>query len=378
MRWLMSLVASSVMLAAPQDDAPLRVLFLGNSYTYYNDLPGMVSALSQKLPGRRIEAKGVTRGGATLADLWELTPAVDTLRSGAWDVVVLQDQSTLGHGYVDGRWAVNDPAGTAKWARFWQAEIERKGAKTLLYLTWARKSRPEFQDALNYAYSEVARDTGAAIAPVGLAWKRLRETAPAVDLFDPDGSHPSPIGTFLNACVFLEALRGSGCRGLSQVPAGVRLSDTDLEALFGAAAQAHEQYKAGALNNLLRPDFGSLRALPAPNGLPAKWSGTWKGVAAVYDGKHTMELVLQEQGKECRGHVSLQNSTSGLAIRYPLSNCKWDGAALSFQTIDPRQMVEEYRAVWVDNKLLGTHLLWGRSPYQRNMGSFELKHDADK
>ncbi|MEJ1935593.1 hypothetical protein WDZ92_35820, partial [Nostoc sp. NIES-2111] len=132
-----------------QEEPPLRVLFLGNSYTYFNDLPGMVSKLAATSGGRKIDAKSVTRGGANLSELWSVTNGVETLRSGEWDVVVLQEQSTLGANFFDGRWQVNDPAAMLRWAKFWHTEIQRKNAKTILYLTWGRKARPEFQTALN-------------------------------------------------------------------------------------------------------------------------------------------------------------------------------------------------------------------------------------
>ena len=81
------IVIQTVFAQVPEQkpEEPLRILFLGNSYTYYNALPDMVMTLANSTPGRRLETKSVTRGGATLADLWNLTNALEVLRSGTWD-----------------------------------------------------------------------------------------------------------------------------------------------------------------------------------------------------------------------------------------------------------------------------------------------------
>ena len=118
-------------------EAPLRVLFIGNSYTYYNILAGMVVGLS----AGRIQATAVTRGGATLGELYTLTDAREVLRGSRWDVVVLQEQSTLGVSQFNGDMVVNDPAGFFTWARIWDEEIRRAGARTVFYYAWARKGR---------------------------------------------------------------------------------------------------------------------------------------------------------------------------------------------------------------------------------------------
>lgn len=361
--------------ASAQAENPLRVLFLGNSYTYYNSLPDMVSALSQSTPGRRIEAKSVTRGGATLADLWKLTNALEVLRAGSWDVVVLQDQSTLGQNYVDAKWNVNDPAGHMKWAAFWNTEIQRKEAKTLFYLTWARKAQPEFQSGLNYAYAQSASELGASIAPAGLAWKRMRELHPQLELFDPDGSHPSPAGTYLSACVFLEVLVGRGCEGATRNLPNIKMSEAEQRWVTDAAHYGVEQLKAGVLVALPKPDYGSVKALPVPVlSKTSDWVGTWQGAAKMYNSTHQMELQLELDGRKCNGTISIVQAQSKFRVSYPLSACTVDADTLVFATSDPRLLVEDYKAVLSsDGHLTGTHSLHSNDAYTRILGSFELK-----
>jgi hypothetical protein len=72
---------------------PLKVLFIGNSYTGVNDLPSMVDALSEAGGGRKIEAHRHLVGGCTLERHVKETGAIDKIRERNWDVVVLQEQS---------------------------------------------------------------------------------------------------------------------------------------------------------------------------------------------------------------------------------------------------------------------------------------------
>ena len=358
----------------PKIDAPLRVLFLGNSYTYYNALPDMVMQVANSTPGRRIEAKSVTRGGATLADLWSLTNALDVLRAGTWDYVVLQDQSTLGTNYADGKWNVNEAAGLLRWVRFWNAEIQRKNAKPLLYLTWARKTHAEFQTALNYAYSESARDINGTIAPAGLAWRRVREASPQIELFDADGSHPAPLGTYLTACVFVETLVGRSCENATRNVGSLRVSPGDQHVFSEAAHYAVEQYKAGILTNLPKPEYGALR--PLQNTGPTKpedFSGIWKGSAMLYNDLHEMELNVVVTGRRCRG--TMTQTRGQVKLSYPLSACAIDTGTMVFLTSDPRVLVEEYKAVINEGRMTGTHVLRTTDPYMRMLGSFDLRKD---
>ena len=360
----------------PKTEEALRVLFLGNSYTYYNSLPDMVAAISNSTPGRRIETKSVTRGGATLQDLWHLTNALETLRSGTWDYVVLQDQSTLGENYVDGKWGVNEPNGLLRWVRIWNAEIQRKNAKPMLYLTWGRKAYPEFQTGLNYAYAEAAREIGATISPVGLAWKRIRETQPQIELFDADGTHPSPLGTYLNACVFVEVLMGKTCEGATRNPTTLRVPEDTQRLLTEAAHFAVGQYKAGILTSLPKPDYGTLKPLPPSTVSKSDdFTGTWRGKATMYNATQDVELKLEGNGRTCRGSITLSSKQKQTSLSYPLSNCTIDMTTLIFLTSDPRFLVEEYKAVIDGDKLVGTQTLRNTDPYVRLQGSFELRKD---
>lgn len=197
---------------APDSNPPTtqRVLFIGNSYTGVNGLPEVVAALgSAPQSPVRFQVEAHTPGGAT----WEVhdqNPAVDALIAQGWDVVVLQDQS-------EQPWA----NGTVKDAvTSLDNKAKAAGAKTVLFMTWARSAAvatPLQLDTMNKAVSDYyernAAEVGAAVAPVGRAWERaLRD--PTVLLHDSDGSHPNARGTYLTSCVLYAELSGSSPVGL--------------------------------------------------------------------------------------------------------------------------------------------------------------------
>jgi hypothetical protein len=172
-----------------------RVLFLGNSYTYYNSMPRLFKAMVEaKWPGRQVEAKFLGGGGATLKVHWEVELALAEIRSGDWDYVVLQEQSMLGASDL------TDPESPNQfydYARRFDAEIRESGAETVFYMTWGGKGQKEQQPFLTRAYLTIAEELGSQVAPVGMAWDGIRDN-PDIELFI-DGSHPSVIGSYMAA-----------------------------------------------------------------------------------------------------------------------------------------------------------------------------------
>src|SRR5262249_39693411 len=94
--------------AGSQQSNTTRVLFIGNSYTYFNNLPEVFARLAEAGHGGKIETTMVAPGGWRLKDHWEKGTGRGLLESGNWDFVVLQEQSTLGADYwVEGKDHVN-------------------------------------------------------------------------------------------------------------------------------------------------------------------------------------------------------------------------------------------------------------------------------
>lgn len=128
------------------------------------------------------------------------------IATGRWDVVVLQEQSTR---------PVVDPENTRLFVRRLSEKITKAGAQTVLFMTWARRNRPEMIEPLAKTYDQAGRECGAAVAPVGRAWTAALADNPNLPLYRDDNSHPTPHGTYLTACVFYSVLFGRSPQGLS-------------------------------------------------------------------------------------------------------------------------------------------------------------------
>ena len=200
----------------PQDGACTRVLFIGNSYTYVNDLPGMFTHLA-RVGGHKVETDMAASGGWTLADHEGSSATLQKLTSRKWDVVVLQEQSQI-PSVGQMREQQMYPA-----ARQLVETIRFEGARPMFFVTWARRdgwpenALPDYasmQSAIDDGYLTIAAEEHAAVAPVGEAWLTVLQQEKPSALWQEDGSHPTTEGTYLAACVFYAAIFGKSPKGL--------------------------------------------------------------------------------------------------------------------------------------------------------------------
>lgn len=201
----------------------MRILFVGNSFTARNNLPGLLKGLAGAR-GIDLEHKLISAGGASLRQHLNAGAALDAIATGGFDTVVLQEQSTL---------PIKSPARFRESARDFDAAIKQAGARTALYETWARRNAPETQRALTDAYAGSAVELGATLVPVGMVWERFLADHEQPVLHDADNSHPALAGSYLAACVFLIALLAEDPVGID-VP--VKGLDADTAALLRQAA----------------------------------------------------------------------------------------------------------------------------------------------
>jgi len=190
---------------AADEARPLRVLFIGNSYTYGNDLPKMIDELAKAGKLRPLEVGRELRGGYSLEMHWKDGKAAQKIAATKWDLVVLQEHSLR---------PIADRKLMFEYAAKLDQEIKKQGAKTLLYLTCARQDKSDTQAALSKAYFELARELKASVAPVGVAWEMALRDDDKLVLHQADKSHPNKNGTYLAACVFHGALHGKSPEGL--------------------------------------------------------------------------------------------------------------------------------------------------------------------
>jgi hypothetical protein len=196
----------------------ISVLFIGNSFTARNDLPGLIARLAAA-HGIELKHRLISVGGASLRTHWNKGEAAEAIRHGRYDYVVLQEQSTL---------PVKNAARMKENVRLFDEAIRTAGSKTALYMTWARRHAPETQAAITEAYASVGREVGATVVPVGVAWQQFLRKHDRPALHDKDGSHPSRAGSYLAACVFLAALFGRSPAGLDVDVDGLDPADAKL------------------------------------------------------------------------------------------------------------------------------------------------------
>jgi hypothetical protein len=210
----------------------LQLLFVGNSYTNRNNLPGLLAEL---LAGRAspipLYYETVLANGASLRQHWNHGRAVERLRAESWTALVLQEQSTLPIKNA-GRYHEN--------VRLFAAEARACNCPVLLYETWARRDAPDTQSVLSETVEQIAVEVGAEIVRVGTAWRAVRGSDGAPELFDRDGSHPSPAGTLLAALVFAATLLGEPSPPPT-VPARLGLTASAARVLTNAAWEAAQR-----------------------------------------------------------------------------------------------------------------------------------------
>ena len=159
----------------------INILFIGNSFTQRNDLPGLLAemAAAQDLC---VKHELISVGGASLRTHWNAGRAAKAIAKGEYDYVVLQEQSTL---------PVKNAKRMAENIRLFDESIKRAGSKTVLYMTWARQHAPESQKAIADAYNSIGDELGAIVVPVGLAWQHFLSKHDKPVLHDRDQSHPT-------------------------------------------------------------------------------------------------------------------------------------------------------------------------------------------
>jgi PKD repeat protein len=205
----------------------LSVLFIGNSYTSYNNLPQLVQSLSTSA-GKTLNIDSSIPGGYLMSSHLNDATTFAKISQGNWDYVILQEQSQIPtiDFYRD-----NDmyPAMTDL-----KALIEQYNpcAKIITYMTWGRRyggqqcdpsgtyCSPVFanfnqmQNSLTSAYLEISEQLNVQCAPVGVVWQNILNNSTHV-LHSGDNSHPNMDGSYVAACTIFSSIWKQGASGLS-------------------------------------------------------------------------------------------------------------------------------------------------------------------
>ena len=163
---------------------PLNILFIGNSHTYYNDMP-------QKVQRRAADEGFDCRVTMIAHPGWFLEQHVAepevrfNILFGNYDYVVLQEHA--------------HPFGPEK--KFHDAVaalnemIQEAGSVPVIYECWARKNEPEVQSHMNEVHQRIAGEIGALLAPVGEKWWSYQKSWPDLEMYAEDREHASAEGS---------------------------------------------------------------------------------------------------------------------------------------------------------------------------------------
>lgn len=243
-RWICVLAFIVLLLGAaqratPQDATkPLRVLFIGNSLTYANELPAMVEAIAAASGQRQLVFSSVVFGGFSLEDHWQQGDARHAIAQGGWDVVMLQQGPSASS---EGRKSL------LEWTRRFAQEIRRGGARPALYMVWPAADRMQDFDGVAESYRQAAKSVAGLLCPAGAAWRAAWQREPNLKLYAPDGLHPTVAGSFLAALVIYQQLYGQPAGALPpelKLRSGAKLAlPTELSKLLqAAAAEANQKF----------------------------------------------------------------------------------------------------------------------------------------
>lgn len=212
-----------------------RILFIGNSFTYFNQMPLMLQGLAQA-SGIPLTCRMQAEGAATLQSHWDNPgQGKSRLESASWRYVVLQEQSSTPVGRADAM---------KKYAGLFGKLIREKGAIPVLFVTWGYREEKasggvngEMQKILTLEYARRAEETGALLVPVGPAWAACMRLHPKANLYLEDGQHPSTLGSYLTACVFYATLFRKSPVGLPGTMAAGKHVVCDIPAAQARALQ---------------------------------------------------------------------------------------------------------------------------------------------
>lgn len=213
------IVAGCTLAVERESNQPIEVLFIGNSYTFMNDLPGIFSELAE-LAEHPANVVMFAKPGYSLLDHAQDPELQQVITNQNWDIVIIQEKSDLPilnrNLMVQGVQRIDEM-------------LASRDQRVILFMPWAYQSGfPEaelenyvdMQNKVAEAYNLTAEEFEMEVAPVGIAWQRALQTKPDLELWADDGRHPSGYGSFLAANVIYALV-------FKQDPAGIRIPGDD-------------------------------------------------------------------------------------------------------------------------------------------------------
>lgn len=185
----------------PRDPRHLRVLFIGSSVTYYNEMPQLLKLMSAR-ESRPLEVEQVASGEMSLDQHWGDGEALRKIWASHWDFVVLQERSSVA--------PIDQYADFSTWVSLFVDHVRKSGARPLLVMNYDIHHR---RADLTAAFERVAAAVPVPLVPVANAWYDLTDRH-IIERLDVDSFHPNIAGSYLIACELYSMIYGKPPNGL--------------------------------------------------------------------------------------------------------------------------------------------------------------------
>ena len=181
----------------------MKILFIGNSHTYMNDMPELTREMIENATGESCEVFMLAYSGRSLK--WHMGEEYFSERfnilHGRYDYCIIQEQAH----------PMTEEADTITYAGRIIELCQKANTKPVIFETWAEKGSPENQKEMNRRYQELSKNHGVLLAPIGEVWseafEKLQNRADA-DLYYKDGAHASAIGDYLISMLLTKVITG--------------------------------------------------------------------------------------------------------------------------------------------------------------------------
>ncbi|MFA7273250.1 MAG: SGNH/GDSL hydrolase family protein [Crocinitomicaceae bacterium] len=189
-----------------------KVLFIGNSYTYRNEMPDIFEHISISM-GKKVYVQSCTQGKATLLIQSRRSAVYRAIREQNWDYVIIQGSS---RDFIRDEEHIEEITIPALEKLLKAIKKNYRRSKTLFYMTWGYRNGFKPKEETNTyekmthkirdGYLDLMERYRFGVVPVGMAWKDSRSKRADVILHVKDGAHPSLKGSYLAACCFYSAI----------------------------------------------------------------------------------------------------------------------------------------------------------------------------
>ncbi len=174
----------------------ISILFIGNSHTYYNDLPVIVRSMFESV-GISAQVVMQTEGGKDLLYHCDRRDVVLNIKQGGFDYVVLQEVASS-----------FEREAFLRGAERFAEHLKESSSQPILYMIWAHEKKKHMQKDITPAYVEAGKLLGAPVAPAGELWFSMLRGNKSLPFYRPDGNHATPLGSYLAAACIFYAITG--------------------------------------------------------------------------------------------------------------------------------------------------------------------------